>query len=269
MESLPQSSSHRNSQSKSNETADLQTLTGWLKGLMATVKVTNVIARKDPDTAIKAMAEVCLKFPPDLIKATVDGLKIDPDAVWPTAGEMVDMLKRKVRVRDGVRTQHRMLENIDGLNYQQLLRGTTQGRKALADGKPHSFLQDVIDGKIPTASLNFDRSISKNQQPTTAQVAKSPAGQKALENGYFPSLMIDIEEGNVTLEGALDRRYIERRANAALERMTITEQLKANHADCQKLGETERNMLIKLGETMGENNRIMAEKYLNPTVDMF
>lgn len=69
--------------------------------LMSTVRVTNPIARTDPDTAISEMVRVCLKFPRGSIQTVIRDLQADPDAAWPTAGAMVAMLRDKTTTTTG------------------------------------------------------------------------------------------------------------------------------------------------------------------------
>jgi len=151
MKSQPQSKSPN--VSPGNSPAKLEELTEWLTELMATVKVTNPIARKDPETAIAAMAEVTVKFQPGLIESTIDEMKIDPEAVWPTAGEMISLLSEKQRERDQARGQQRRAAQ--KLSPPEIMR-TQAGRLSLKKGYPHQFLMDVMEGRVTPADATSE-----------------------------------------------------------------------------------------------------------------
>lgn len=148
MEKLPPN----NSPNESSNSTTLESLIKLFQGLITAVKIKNAAARKDPETAVVTMAEVCLKFPPDLIKVTVDGLKTDAEASWPTTGEMVDILQRKIRLRKQAKLGKKKTEQ-----KQQAFRPTVKfveimkspaGQRALGAGYAMSLAMDVMDGIV-------------------------------------------------------------------------------------------------------------------------
>ncbi len=88
--SSPQANSQTNSSRNSSKSVD--GLMSSLRKLMASVKVTNPVARQDPDLAVREMAKTIHdKFQPGLIRKVISDLQGDPDAKWPTTGEMLGL----------------------------------------------------------------------------------------------------------------------------------------------------------------------------------
>ncbi len=150
--SNPTSNSQERWQMNSNESLD--GLMELLKGLMATVRVANPVAKEDPGTAVKEMAKVIAKFPPGSIHRVIADLKMDPEAYWPSAGEMVvlcqESAKRDTKSLSGTVSTHarpsKGFENINGWRYDQIIKKTRDGQMALKEGRPHKFFMEIRDG---------------------------------------------------------------------------------------------------------------------------
>lgn len=147
----------KTSQPGSSETMDLAILMTLLRKLLSSVKVTanTPTARNDPDLAIETMAKICLNYHPGLIKRVIERMCVDPKALWPTSGQMNSILHdeaeaeiKKEDVGPGslARRAHKQFANINGWNYEQIIKHTKEGRAAMRSGKPHTFLMRLADG---------------------------------------------------------------------------------------------------------------------------
>lgn len=138
----------------SSATASFESLVQTLRGFMSSVKVTNPIARQDPDTAIAEMAAACLNFPPWAIQAAVEDFKTDLESCWPTVGAMTAAITSKLRERrrsaGGTMPTnarpHAANVPINGWTYGEIMELTEQGVSAKRGGKPHSFLMELVNG---------------------------------------------------------------------------------------------------------------------------
>ncbi len=132
-------------QPESSDTSSLESLIELLRGLMASVKITNAMAKQDPETAVISMARVCLKFPLGLIQTIVDRLMQDPFSTWPTAGEMVAMLQAEA-TKDKPKTKPNA-EVPHSRRYEAALR-SPQGQRAMERGYGPTFASHVCSRKI-------------------------------------------------------------------------------------------------------------------------
>ncbi len=200
----------------------------------------------------------------------MDGLKSDPQAVWPTTGEMVELLSRKIRIRDGARNQrHDLYANVFGMNYAELMR-TNLGRAAMKAGKPNEFLQRVMAGDYSEQELRSAKAYVSAKQVDEAM--RSPAGQHALGAGYGPSFMHDLIKGFTTVVDGkklkFDAKVGERdwyktaRSAALKERLVLAAQLRAD--DCSIAPDVKGSqamMLASLGESVVEKNQQLVERF--------
>lgn len=143
--------------SGSDLNAKMAEVSALMTKLISSVKVTpsTPIARQNPTMAVESMTAVAMKFPLGSIRALTEAMIKDPDAVWPTSGEMAAML-RDVSIeafRDSGRQmstkarRHGENQCINGWRYDQIMKATDQGRRAMRSGKPHSFLRSLIEGR--------------------------------------------------------------------------------------------------------------------------
>lgn len=135
----------------------LETLIRWFTTLISSVKVTasTPIARTDPTLAVRTVATVCTKFHPGLIKKLIADMTKDPEAVWPTTGEITTKLEAmRLEYEAAIKNlqpthakkqaQH---ANINGWRYDQIMKRTKDGRAAMKAGKPNRFLRSLVEGK--------------------------------------------------------------------------------------------------------------------------
>ena len=129
-------------------------INGLLLSLMASVRVTNPIARNNPKQAIEEMGKLLTKFPIGSIKTVVGEYKLDGEAVWPTAGEIIQKIKdadtggqAAIEGRMSIAARrHPEFAKINGWRYDQIMNGTKEGRaRKYVDG--HTFMRSLIEGK--------------------------------------------------------------------------------------------------------------------------
>ena len=106
-------------------------------------------ARKTLETVVKLSARYALSDLEKICKA----IRADPLKGWPSPGNWAALLKEQWDKRNKTprRGEH---ARIGGYRYDQIM-ATRQGKRAKAQGRPHSFLHDVKSGKIPIETLDF------------------------------------------------------------------------------------------------------------------
>lgn len=119
------------------------------------VRITNAAVQIDPAGAALSYTNLLAgKFPYVDIKAVMKDLTEDPDAVWPTSGEVIGKCRAKAAIRAPSRNSGDDYANIHGMRFDQLMQ-SRQGYWAMRKGKPYTFLQDVISGKMPFDELDL------------------------------------------------------------------------------------------------------------------
>ncbi len=226
MDSQHQQKTQGSSRTSSSASAELSDLTDWLTDLMAAVKVTNPIARRDPDRAIQVMAEACLKFPLDLILTTVEGIKADPDAVWPSAGTMIGLLYDKQRLRAEAKASQpvpvaRRVEHKPIPVHRQMaaLLRSPGGQYALRNGYGPQLIRDARAGKVDALGADQDwykRPKLAGNAEMVALVHELEAGTCSLApdvKGTFKIAIASLGRARITANDRLKEIYLDRQSD--------------------------------------------------------
>ncbi len=142
----------------------LEDLIALLTKLMASVQVTNPIAKADPALAIEQMAKVCLKFPLGLTRRVVEDIQTkEASAFWPRTGEMVVMLQQKIAADKELELRRRkalpgpapMKKNRRG-KILNILRSPA-GQYALGVGYAPNLVDQILRGDLDLEEANTER----------------------------------------------------------------------------------------------------------------
>lgn len=93
----------------------------------------------------------------DVVAAVKD---LDPADGWPRIGEWCQAFQQAAEERLKAREKPKSgsditdFRNIGGYRFDEIM-STKEGRRAMAKGRPHSFLKQVISREIPVESLTF------------------------------------------------------------------------------------------------------------------
>ncbi len=141
-----------------NVLRDLITL---LKGLMISVRVTNPMVMRDPDSAMQDLATICLPFPPDVIGRVIHDFKFCEDPVWPTGNAMLCALEDAARVdHKPIAHSHAQIEgrSVDPNEHltskiERAMR-SEGGKFALKVGYAKQLILDIQEGVITPEECN-------------------------------------------------------------------------------------------------------------------
>lgn len=191
---LPATSSPRNSQQGSNATENLAQLMDWLQDLMVSVKVSNPIARRDPDTAITVMAERLLKYPPNVVRAELEKWPLRNDATWPTVGELVGQIDhvigmaRKNREAARKSAEERHHQDIVTSAFQRRVLESDLGQQALGEGWGASLLHDLRERTIQwpkDVTLEYMQRRRRATGEVRGYAAKDPEGKSGFDRALI------------------------------------------------------------------------------------
>ena len=181
--------------------------------MLATVRVTNPIARNDPEAAIDALAQAIEHLPIDLIETTVKEIQSDPNAIWPTSGHIIDTVQRKIRIREAKEQRRKPTPSSEEFKRRRADRAMRSdvGQYAIGLGIGATYQLDIEQGKLAPDEPLTDGYIDRARRAKRERIALSERIKDGVDYpdipGHVRASLVSLSERMDQYENALMHRY--------------------------------------------------------------